>query len=523
MPKILGALLEERDAKSGELQKLTEGLEARVAAWRDESEDTRGTEPAHTDDEEVSLKTLTTEIREVDDRIKEEKEAEETRKLISEARALVVPVEERSNIESVKEPMVYGPDSPNSYIADFVRWHGGTQWRDHDGAGKRMAQWSHQNEREIALDERSDKGRAALTQLREQYRELNPTLAAAALTEARERGRASLEDKEQRTGIGTGGGATASAGGGGGAAFVTPVFDVKDYAPYREYGRAFADACYKRPLPPYGMEVYIPQVTSGAEVAKQTESGQVAEKIVGAGYLSGGLETIAGQAIVSQQLIDRSGPDFSFDEMIFDQLERNYANVFDTYVLNKALATATQQSWSGESGAFILVAKEAAGGFYGQVAKAKKSVRTTKGTVLKPTHLFTTASRWDYMTAFADPNGRLQVVPNYAGPYNAVAAGGDGDNGIEGATGVKLQGLPVYNDENIPTNGTTGQDQAIVGCLDEVWVYEGPKTPRVIPQTLAQNLQVLLDLYSYATAIVRYPAAVVAINGTAMKEPAYTH
>jgi hypothetical protein len=229
-------------------------------------------------------------------------------------------------------------------------------------------------------------------------------------------------------------------------------------------------------------------------VTATTESSgstTIADLAPTAGYLSGSLKTLSGQVVVSQQLLDRAGPSFAFDKLIFDQLMRNYALNFDVYCLEIALASAGVLNYKGNAGKFELTKKEAAGGFYGQVAKAKAEIRTTAGTVLNPTHLFVRPTRWEFMSAFADTTGRSLVVPTYAGPFNAAGAGSaSGDEGIEGATGYKFAGLPVFTDENIPDQGTTTNDQAVVGCLDEVWVFEGAITPRTIPQTKANTLQV---------------------------------
>jgi hypothetical protein len=48
--------------------------------------------------------------------------------------------------------------------------------------------------------------------------------------------------------------------------------------------------------------------------------------------------------------------------------------------------------------------------------------------------------------------------------------------------------------------------------MPEVWVWEGDLVPRTIPQTYAQDLAVLLQLYAYVTCIVRYPLAVQTIT-----------
>lgn len=507
--KELRALIDERDKKTSELDELT-GLV--------EKEDRDLTE-----DEETRSTALLGEIDELDGRITEEKRRAEKRALISEARKLVAGTEPAGTTE-VKEPMVYGPDSSNSYYLDLARRTMAAFGQTADGgATERLNRWAHQVEVEYA--EGTKVGRAAERQLREICRELGPDPARAALDEFRSRGRTALEHKtEQRAGITTGGGATASASGGGGAAFVSPIIRLGDYAPWREYGRAFVDQCNKQPLPDWGMNVYIPQVTSGAEVAEQTEGEGIAEKDPGAGYLTGALGTEAGEVTVTQQLLDRAGPNFSYDKMLFDQLNRDYAPKIDKYAISKVIAVAHEQTWTGESNKFVLAVANGAGGFYGQISKAKAFIRKAEGTVLNPSHAFYDPARWELMAAWSDAQGRPVVVPDYAGAVNALAAGSpDGDAGIEGATGYRFNGLRAFTDANIPYQGTTERDQVIVGDLAEVYWFEGDPVTRVIPQTLAKNLQVLLQLYAYRTIIVRYPNGVVVITGTGLSTISYTN
>lgn len=503
---ILQDLLERRDAATSDLETLTKLVEA-------EQRDLTG-------EEETRSAELLKDVDEIDERIDEETRKAKRADLIAEARRRIAPA--ATDVAVTDEPMVYGPGASQSFYIDHA-FRALSAWGQNDhGASERLSLWSHQVETEIA--QRSKKGLKAENEVREAAREMGPERGRAAVEEVRSRGRVAMELKgEMRTGIATGGGATASASGGGGAAFVSPAIMIDDYAPYRQFGRGFADACGKRTLPDYGMEVYIPQVTGQAGIGQQTEGVAVTETDPTAGYLSGAVITNAGEVILTQQLLDRAGPNFSFDRMIFDQLNRAYAPVFDTYVLNQVLGVCAVQQWTGSSNTFILSVTSGSGGFYGQLSKAKAAIRTTNGTVLNPTHLFLQPARWEYIAAWSDSQGRPIVVPDYAGPFNALAAGSsDGDEGIEGNTGYRMNGLRAFTDANIPVDGTASYDQAIVGDLEEVYVYEGPHVTRVIPQTYAQNLQVLLQLYAYATVITRYPKGVVSITGTGMSTISYT-
>ena len=548
MSAVLDTLLESRKTAAQELETRRSGLMDELSGL---VHDEDGKPRTLTEDDEARSTKILAEIDQIDAEINEKTKVIEKR---IKAEAKRVKKEQRllearkdvakgiGDTKVVSEPMVYGVDkdgheSPHSWYGDLCR-RAMSQFTGTDGgAGQRLAEWAHQVEVEIAQD--SQIGRQAEKQMRELVRDLGPVEAPKRLAEVRSRGRVGLDAKVADLGaldlrnVTSGGGATAATQGGGanGSAFVTPVFFVSSYAPYRELGRPFADQCNKQTLPEYGMSIYIPAVKQAFEVATQQsgstgEGNAVNETAVGSGfgYLSGTLTTIAGDQFITQQLLDRAGPNFAFDKMIFDQLERNYARKFDEAVLTAALVNATEQNWAGT---FALTAKEKAGGFVGQVAKSKGAMRALGGTILNPTHLFLTQNRWEFISAFADSQGRPLVNPQYAGPCEAAAAGSsDGDEGIEGYTGYRLAGLPVYQDGNISKSGTyTGtseQEQAIVGCLKEVWVYEGPPVTRALPQTKGTELLVLLQRYSYYTVIKRYEKAVTVITGTAMQPVSYS-
>lgn len=455
-----------------------------------------------TDDENTRRGELRAQVEKLDERI-DEVDAEESRaQRLQEAR-------ERAGITKVDasvthEARTYEKGSPNSWIADLIQ-ASSPAWSDHQGAQERLARHEYETAREIANG--SKEGQRAEQMFLNSRRAGSPAETRAALGQLRDRGR-----EEFRTGMTTGSGS--------GGAFAVPVYLLDEYAPYRQAGRAFADQANKHDLPPYGMTVYVPAVSGPAGVAVQaTQNTQVQETDPTAGYISTGINTLAGEVTISQQLLDRAGPGFSFDKLIWDQLQRAYNPQVDAQVLTAALASATAVAFT--AGSFTLTTASGAGGFYSKVSGAKAGMRTAAGVFLDPTHLFVQPARWELIAAFADAQGRPLVVPAYAGPMNAAAAGnGNGDAGIEGATGYRFNGLPVYQDANIPTPGT-GADQALVADMREVFLFEGNPVTRVLPQTLGNQLSVILQMFSYVATLVRYPAAVAAISGTGMATIAF--
>lgn len=472
-----------------------------------------------TEEEDLRKAEIDGLLEAIDARIDELQTLADRKAKIAKAREAAKTVVD-SDVRVENESKVYGEGSEHSFVADLVRSSMPT-WPGHRAATERMQQYEYQISTEISRN--TTEGRRADRSIRDSYREHGREATNELITELRTRGNAgSQAGVEQRLGM--------SAGSGSGGSFVTPVYFIQEWAPYRKPGRAFIDQCNRQPLPDYGMTLYIPAVQTDAQVALQEtapgvgEGNAVAELDPTAAYLSANLQTEAGQVIVSQQLLDRAGPNFAFDRLVFDQLTRDYNAAADQFVLTNTLTGAGTIPYGGS--AFVLTDPgatyalgEASPSFYDKVGYAKATVRTAAGVVMDPTHLFVDPRRWEYIAASMDTTGRPLVVPNYAGTFNAAAAGNaTGKTGYEGDTGYTLSGLPVFQDLNIPTP-SVGQDQAIVGALDEIYVWEGSLIPRVIPQTYAQNLQVLLQVYAYIAVIPRYPTAIQKISGAAMTFP----
>ena len=87
----------------------------------------------------------------------------------------------------------------------------------------------------------------------------------------------------------------------------------------------------------------------------------------------------------------------------------------------------------------------------------------------------------------------------------------------------QVQGLPVVTDPNIPINfgGGTNQDPIYVMRAEDLWLWETGIRARVLPETLAGQLTVKLQVYSYiAFTAARYPASIVEISG--LTTPTFT-
>ena len=467
------------------------------------------TERALTDEETAARTAAKAERDTIADRIAEMRSERAQAKSVAEARrdAGLDMDATGSDAEVIHEPRTYGEGSPNSWFADYVRLSN-PGFKGADVARANMSAYAAEVASEVRKG--SPEGLRAVRSAFDANRGSN-SAADFAVKEMRSRADAGV--REQRA---------MDTGSTSGGSFTTPQYFVSDYAPYRQFGRVFIDAANKQSLPDYGMEVYIPAVSNAAGVGAQaSQNTGITETDPTALYLSNALTTNAGQVTVSQQLLDRAGPNFAFDKMVFDQLNRAYCVTVDQYVLTTALATAgtigatasgfnvsglapaAASNTTGTSAPFAAYAQQ-------KIGQAKAATVNAAGTLLPATHAFFTPTRWEYLASESDQNGRPFVQPSYSGVFQAIAAGSSGKPVVEGDTGYTMGGLNVFEDGNIPLQSAV--DQTIVAHMPEVWVWEGDLVPRTIPQTYAQDLAVLLQLYAYVTCIVRYPLAVQTIQ-----------
>jgi hypothetical protein len=238
-------LVTRRDTAEAEFRKIVDGLRQESGEDRDpdEKETTRCAElRTEIDSTDETLAEVRKEMKTIRKRIKEETQRAKDKEKIAEARERIQSVDSIADVTVIQgDRPVYGvaPDgerSPNSFYMDLALRCKALFAGDYDhGSSKRLTEWAHQVEKEYA--QRTAFGRSAEKQIRETIRGEDQAATAARMAEFDQRGRMAMEDKPElrATAIGTDGGASATAPGEG-SAFVTPVFKVGDYAPYREFG-----------------------------------------------------------------------------------------------------------------------------------------------------------------------------------------------------------------------------------------------------------------------------------------------
>ncbi|MFF0469336.1 phage major capsid protein [Micromonospora zamorensis] len=303
---------------------------------------------------------------------------------------------------------------------------------------------------------------------------------------------------------------------GAGGDFVPPTWMVSQFVNLARAGRVVADQISQQPLPGGTDTISLPRLATGTAVAEQsTQNSAVQNTDATTSSVSAAVTTIAGQQVVSQQLLDQSP--VNMDDILLADLAADYAIKLDTFVIsNNATNKVGLLSVSGLNAVAYTDASPTPGELYAKVADAIQQIHT--GRFMPADKIFMHPRRWAWFLSALDTAGRPLVTPD---AMNSIAQA-SGVNS-QGRVGV-LQGLDVFVDPNIPVNlgAGTNEDRIIILRSSDVVLYEGTPRAETFRETYAQNLSVMLRFYNYAAVHAsRLPKSISVIAGTGLVTPVF--
>jgi HK97 family phage major capsid protein len=292
---------------------------------------------------------------------------------------------------------------------------------------------------------------------------------------------------------------------------VPPAWLMDQYVELARPGRAFANLVQRQPLPGGTDSINIPKLLTGTAVGVQVaDNTTIVDVDLTDTFINAPVRTIAGAQGVSIQLIDQSP--VAFDDIVFRDLVAAHAAATDVQVL---AGTGTNGQVLGVNGTVgistVAVGAVTLQGVYSAIANAIQLVHTTR--FMPPEVIVILPRRWGWFQSLLDNNDRPLFLPPTQGLFNV--AGVLTDVASQQVVGSML-GLPVVTDPNIPTNlgYGTNQDYIYVMRASDLVLWESGIRARVLPETKAQTLTVLLQIYNYlAFSAGRYPQSVVQITG----------
>ena len=304
---------------------------------------------------------------------------------------------------------------------------------------------------------------------------------------------------------------------GEGGEFIAPLWMQDEWIKLPRAGRTIADSLNRKPHPGTN-QVNLPKVSTGSATERQSEDGGAVKSTdLTTTVVTGQTQTVAGQQDVSMQLVDLSNP--GMDEVLFDDLGRDYNQKVDVLVINSSTTNAKGLlQVAGTSTIAYTDASPTVSELYPKFAGGVAEV--AEGVFRPPTVIAMTPRRWGWYTSAVDANGRplapVGNAMNAAARLDRVAA--------EGVVG-EIQGVPVIIDANLPKNegGGTNQDSILIYSADDLYLFED-ETPRVrvLKEVLSGTLQVRFQIYNYVMLIAgRLPKAIAKIQGTGLVTPTF--
>ena len=396
-----------------------------------------------------------------------------------------VKAESQSYISKIKEPRTYSKKSPFSFFADLAVRSIGPEHPSHADAVARLARHGREVAGEIRSNPNSKEAKRVLRLIGEE----NRLASNAAEVTARRR-------EEVRTG------ATSSTA----AGFTTPQYLVDQWVSFHTPFRAVASQARPIPMPPVGLQINVPSLTSAATMAQQSEGFGVSGATPTGTNIQAPIITVAGQIILSQQLFERGGvPGLSMDSVIAEQLRESYDTQVDSYVIAQILSGASIGTVSDAGPLTVPL-------FLGDIASAKEDILNASGNVRPATHMWVNANILGWAQKQVGTNNVPVFSPSWTQqPFAKLAA--DGDPTAAAWTGHEIGGLAVFQDLSIPNSGSNFQ--WLVGRPADLMLAESDFSVEAYPEYDPQNLNVVVLAHAYVGAIVRRSAAFTVVSGAA--------
>lgn len=307
--------------------------------------------------------------------------------------------------------------------------------------------------------------------------------------------------------------------GGFSAGLVVPQYLTDMVAPLRRAGRPTADICNQHPLPPTGMTLNIPRITTGTDTAIQATEGATAQEVdIDDTLLTVNVRTIAGQQDLSRQVLERGE---GIDLLVLEDLVRDYNTTLDNQIINADGTSGTHLGIRSTTSIVAVTYTDASPTAAEAWPKLYDLIQQVQaGVFMGITHFVMHPRRWAWFASQVGTNfpfvQQIATAPQVAGSVDTYEYGG-----VVG----RIAGVNVVLDGNIPTTVGAGTEDVILGVTStELHLWEDPSAPLMIraEEPGAGSLQVKFVVYGYSAFTAgRYPGAHGAITGTGLAAPTF--
>ena len=215
--------------------------------------------------------------------------------------------------------------------------------------------------------------------------------------------------------------------------------------------RPTADAMNMRPLPPTGMTIEVPRITTGATAAGTAELAAGSETDIVASNLTLNVKTVRGVADISYEAIERG---VMVDDLAIQDLAEAVATQVNDDVINGSSASQVAGLLKSGTLASGNLKTDADSGspsaalVYSHTVDLATTLST--GRYVRATHFVMAPRRFGYLAKATDGDGRPLYQAAAMTATNIYAVGDQ--VGAVGGSDVMIAGVPVIVDPAVPAN-----------------------------------------------------------------------
>lgn len=306
---------------------------------------------------------------------------------------------------------------------------------------------------------------------------------------------------------------TSSTDGGG---FIPPQYLGNLYAAKARAGRPFANRVPKLPLPPTGMTMTLPVVSTGVSVASQaTENTALSTTAIVEAVNTVEVNTIGGYVEASLQLLERSDP--SIDVVYFNDLVGAYDAELDRQLIAGGGTSGEHMGLRSVTGNIDVTYSDStptAAELLPKIYDAAQQVFSNRFRMANLVVMHPRRAAW-----MASSLGTSFPLFQQG---NLMQAAGTQDS----AFATMLAGLEVVLDPNIATtysqSGSTNEDEIYVVYVDDMYLAEGPFRTDVFMEPGSAALTARFRGFSYSAFFCeRYPKSIANIVGGGLAAPTF--
>lgn len=299
-----------------------------------------------------------------------------------------------------------------------------------------------------------------------------------------------------------------------GLEFLPPLYLSGLYVEPNIAGRPLANSLPSMPLPPSGVAITIPKLSSGVSVAARADAGAVSETDGVSATISHDVNEIAGQVDIGRIAVMRSDP--SLDVVVVRTLRRRYDAYLDAQLFSGSGTAPQHRGLDNVTSPNVVTFTQATPTAANTLPKLFDAIQQIASNRLEVYGdlIVMHPRRSAYL------NSSLSSTVPVFQQGQLMQAVGTQDQGFAQSLG----GIPILQDPNITVTAGAGtnEDKIYVLAKEDFILMEGPLMARVYDDVGSGTGIIRYQLFAFSAFLSnRYPKSLTIISGTGLVSPVF--